>query len=483
MSSSISVRNKQHIGLVTLLAALFTACSPHALREAQVVIRQADSAWTAGQPYHDSVQLAQAYETLSSFPAQVLATCHPQLATDYAHACYHYGRLLRSHDDPVAAMQCFINASHSRTRDFHILGRVYSNMGSMCHQANAYDVSYEIYKRSADMFFSNGDTTLYYYSLYNMAYESASLGHLDTCRSIIEELIHFQEEDDQLMAHCYIAYAEAYIICQQYDSALLFAHQALSLQSTLLTPKMQLAQAYSFLGQKDSSVYYAKEVLVKTNDLFAINNALYILTNDDESKDITSVRQTAADRSDTQKILEINQGKLSQAVQLLEQDINRKPDLRWVYAIICTLIIVGLLLAAYIRKKGKHHQLLSQQIQELEGKTQETKEYMRDQIEEQCQRLADTTHIKEELCWYDYHKMCSVVNLHFYGFIDKLNSYSLSEKETRLCVLVLLQANTEQMVNLIPYAQSGLGKFKYTTARKLGIKTVDFRSFLINLVS
>ena len=51
---------------------------------------------------------------------------------EYAQECYRQGREKREAGEPVAAMQCFINATHSRTRDFHILGCIYSNMGSIC---------------------------------------------------------------------------------------------------------------------------------------------------------------------------------------------------------------------------------------------------------------------------------------------------------------------------------------------------------------
>ena len=79
------------------------------------------------------------------------------------------------------------------------------------------------------------------------------------------------------------------------------------------------AQAYSNLGIGDSATYYAEKVLNASSSLGDINNALYILTNDDKTKDTDAIREIAASRSDTQKLLEIRQGRLSQAVQLLEQ--------------------------------------------------------------------------------------------------------------------------------------------------------------------
>ena len=111
----------RHIGSALIcLAATLVACTPQAVREAQDVVAQADSLWSAGQMYGreagDSATLAQAYETLNNIPSSL----SPQLSTTFAHACYHYGRLLRERENPAAAMEAFIHATHSRTHDYHI---------------------------------------------------------------------------------------------------------------------------------------------------------------------------------------------------------------------------------------------------------------------------------------------------------------------------------------------------------------------------
>ena len=151
--------------LYLLLVCIFTACAPRSIREAQSVVVLADSLWHEGCVYSDSAELAQAYETLGQWQWFY--------ADEYAHACYHYGRILREKENPVEAMQCFINATHSRTRDYHILGRVYSNMGSICHLAGEFPLSYVMYERSADMFIRNGDTLAFYYAYNDMALELA----------------------------------------------------------------------------------------------------------------------------------------------------------------------------------------------------------------------------------------------------------------------------------------------------------------------
>ena len=110
----------------------------------------------------DSLTLAQAYKTLGDIPLPYREGLG--LGSPYSHACYHYGKLLRAKDHPAEAMQAFINATHSRTRDYHILGRVYSNMGSICHLAGEFQLSYDMYEKSADMFIRNCDSTAYFYA-------------------------------------------------------------------------------------------------------------------------------------------------------------------------------------------------------------------------------------------------------------------------------------------------------------------------------
>ena len=164
---------------------------------------------------------------------------------------------------------------------------------------------------------------------------------------------------------------------------------------------------------RDSATYYAEHVISLSPTLEQLNNALYILTNDDDSKDKEDIRKTSADRSDTQKLLEIQKGKLSQAAQLLEQDLNKQPDLRWLYAILATIVLIGCSLGIYLRKKQKRHQLLSQQINELEKKNDADILKKRARIENLCRIFSNSQDIKSDLCWNDYHQMCHIVNQNF----------------------------------------------------------------------
>jgi len=508
----VSKLSSKYLYILALLPIAFILCSYTdgarlSVREAQEVVAQADSLWHNGQMYGvdegDSATLAQAYERLkehSAFSRQFSEVCpfvhRTSFLRTYTHACYHYGKLLRAKDDPVAAMQAFINATHSHTRDYHILGRVYSNMGSICHLAGEFPLAYDMFERSAEMYLKNGDTLSYFFLLNDMAFELAEQGMKKETYEILS-LIRDNIADPYLHIKTMETRAVANKKTKQYDSTLYYTKQLLDHGCCDPSVVILRAQVFSLLGQNDSAVYYAQWVLKHSPKLSHRNNALYIIANDSKVDNVTPVRQAAADRSDVQRLLSVRQGKLSQAVQLLEQDMSAKPDRRWILSLISFILFSGVLIfVIYIWKKRKQHQHILQDIQIKEE--QQTRlvheidslshiqQVHHDEImanmEQFCQLCENDKYYYEHLHWNNYAEMCEIVNRYLYNVIARLEPYNLSEKETRLCVLVLLKATTDQMVNLIPYSHSGLGKFKYTIARKLGTTTSNLRVFILNLL-
>ena len=456
------------------------SCTPQTLRQAQQVVVAADSLWTNGQMFRDSARLAQAYESLRKW--QIL------YADEYAHACYHYGRLLRELNDPVSAMQAFIDATHSHTRDYHILGRVYSNMGSICHLASEFPLSYDMYEKSADLFLKNGDTLLYYYGLNNMALELAELGKKDSTLALLS-LIRQHDYNKPLITKTYETQAEMYMKIQQYDSALYYANLFCVQEKNNSTGLLIKAQTFCLLHEQDSATYYSNLVIEKSASLYAIHNALYILTNDDTTKDIDDVRKTASDRSDVQKQLRIYQGKLSQAIQLLEQDINRKTDFLWLYAVCVTLCIIGLCVLIVIRIKRRKHTLLSQQLNDVkEEHTRLTEQYeathrqIREDIERNCELLRNDENLGTNMAWGDFETMCCLIDQQFYMFTTKLRRKNiLNETEIRLCILVLLNMSRAEISRTLPYALSSVGKLKDHTAKLLGTTGKNLHNFLLKV--
>ena len=511
---------KQIIAIVSMKAMVviciaLCACTPRSLREAQEVVAQADSLWHEGKMYGmdegDSATLAQAYEKLKELSAvsrqlsdvsyQLSEVCpfvhRTSLLCTYAHACYHYGKLLRAKDNPVKAMQVFIDATHSHTKDYHILGRVYNNIGDMCHLAGEFQLSYDMFERSADMFLQDGDTLSYYYALNDMAFELAEQGKKGETLALLSNITETCT-NIEVLAKSLETKARVYLKCKQYDSTLYYSKQLLLKDSNYSAAILLIAQAYSFLGKGDSASLYAENVLARTHELFEINNALYILTQNDNTKNIEEVRQSSADRSDVQKLIEIRQGKLSQAVQLLEQDLNRKPDFRWLYAILATLLIIGTSTGIYAYRKYNKRELLSQQVNDLLNKSdaeikrheqiiQEHEEYNNSlaiQIEKYCTILSQAEDFPNNIYWKDFDAMSKLINDNFGMLVTKLQSiYHLSEREIRLCILVMMcDPSGTELANLLYYGK-GIRTFKNRVAHKLGTNSTELHVFLIKLAA
>ena len=470
------------------------------------MVAQADSLRAEGRMYGidegDSLTLAQAYETLknhSAFSRQLsdlfpFVHCTSSLDT-YAHACYHYGRLLREKDNPVEAMQVFIDATHSHTRDYHILGRIYSNMGDIAHLAGDYSLSYEMYEKSGEMYLKSGDTILYYYDLNNMALELAEQGKKEETFAL---LVPVEEQclDQGVIIKLLETKAEMYYKVQEYDSAIFCINKLTDMGYTLPSGMLIKAQAYSYLAEKDSALYYAQKVADTSHSLNDLYNALYILSYDDTTLITDEILKLTSQRDDlhTYKI-DVQKTEHSKAVQILEQDLHRKLNLNWLYAIIATIFAIGIFLGFYVYRKRNQHKLLSQQVddlkdirnvakQEHEQIVQEHTKYQNQllsQIEDTCDMLYQSPHLKKVLCWSDYDQMCKIVNQQFFFFAKKLqNTHLLSEREIRLCVLVLIGiTNSKLLAEMLLYSESGIRNFKSRTAKKLDTNSVELRNKLL----
>ena len=469
------------VGCLVCGMILLSACSSNALSEAKQTVAQADSVWAEGGMYSDSLSLAQAYETLSSFNYPLLSTLNSQLSTDFVHACYHYGKLLRAKDDPVAAMQVFINATHAGSDDKQILGRIYNNMGDICHRANEFDLSYDMFKRSAEVFLSDKDTLSYYYCLNDMAFELAEQGKKEETLTLLDKIKINEYTDTYLYSKKFETKAKLYTITAEYDSAIVYANVLEHVGYTDPTGYSIKARAYDNMGIIDSALYYAMYVMtLPMASYYDKYNMLYIISHYDDANSSEDILALTSQRADLGIQIDHQHAVHSVAASILQQNLNCKPNLTWLYAILITIGLVSGVASIYISSKRKRHRLLSQQIQALEEKAQETIEQKRAQVESHCAIFLKSNDFKKDLCWNDYAKMCDIVNQYFYLLAKKLQiDYSLSEKEVRLCILTLFDFGYDKMADYLFYAPNGIGKFKMRVSRKVGTTAKNLRQFLI----
>ena len=485
-----------HIGFLVILM-LCSSCVSRGVREAQEVVAQADSLWHDGQMYGidmgDSATLAQAYETLDKstafcrrirdiFPF-VLRTS--SLGT-YSHACYHYGRLLREKDDPVAAMQAFINATHSHTDDLHTLGRVYSNMATMCRQAGHHELAINLFEHSADCFMQNNDTVSYYYALNNIAFDNAELGDRHKTDSIISE-IEQSCSDTTVLLKITETKAEAFLNSKQYDSAIYYATEFYE-KSSSITGIVIKAQAFSYMGKKDSSLCYAAEVMNRSKYSGDLYNALYILSHDDSTLCNEDILELTSTREDVRMLnYEPWKEKRVVAAKLAEIDRERKPDWKWKFFLLVILLIAtvsAIIIYVHNKKQKRKTTILSQKVELITKRFESIQSNKTSYVEQQCQVFCASHNIHNDLCWKDYDHMCDIVDQHFYQIATKLRQKQiLNEQEIRLCILVLLNFKRNQIAEMLLYAQNGVGKLKYRVAQKLGTEGKNLRNYLISVAT
>lgn len=469
------------------------SCMP--VREAQQVISQADSLWQAGKMYGvdegDSATLAQAYEALKEHSADCRSfsevfpfiDCTSSFRT-YAHACYHYGKLLRAKDDPIAAMQAFIDATHSRTHDYHILGRVYSNVGDLCHRAGDYQLSYDMFEQSANMFLKDKDTLSYYYCLNDMAFELAEQGKKEETLELLY-IIEDNTADPLILAKVCETKTELYFKTQQYDSAYYYSTLLFNDGNDTQSFYVLKAQALVKMGLIDSALYYAGMILNNpTSSVHDKYNMLYIVSHyksDNSTEDI--LHQTSI-RADLGMIIDNQHAKHAQAAIILHEAL--KFNKQRIYAPIIGLIVI-LTLIGYVLFYVKRNRKIAQEAQLLAGRSKELNEQQDKQyknrllqIQENCAILAGSDNFLDSIQWKNYDKFCESINIHFFLFADKLKALGcLNEKEIRLCVLVLIGSFTDkQMADILYYSHNTIRSTKRNLALKLGTTSANLHSFL-----
>ena len=386
-------------------------------------------------------------------------------AEQSALVCYEEGKALRESGKPIEAMQVFLRAAHSGTHDEALLGRVYSNMANMCRQANEHSTAYEVYCLSAEHFASSGDSLAYAYALNNMAWELAVQGEKARALELVEQALSVQlSAADFCLVEEKVreSRAAACLFAQEYDSVLV--HTTPPTNDYLL---MVRAQAYSYLQIDDSATYYARLLLPRVTNPFYLDDIYYILTHNDANIHSDSLRALSSARADVQKVIKERHGQLTQAVQLLEEDMRRNgklwssPWIKWLLCIIGALFVYILIVVW----RRRHTQTIQTERQH-------------EALTHCIALLRESKNLREELAWNDYTQFCLQTNKLFNGLASRLHTMGLNEQDIRLCVLVLLGLSHKEIADMLNCSHKSIGKFKDLTAKKLGISGGQLQEIL-----
>jgi len=384
----------------------------------------------------------------------VCCSCSRNAEAD-AQAWYEQGRALREADEPVQAMQIFLQAAHSGTSDEVLLGRIWSNMANMCRQAEEHNMAYRIYAVSAEHFAAADDTLAYAYALNNMAWEQAVMGHKDSALQLVDSAVQCYPRPP-LTDKIIETRAAACLFAKEYDSVLYYTTPPAN--DYLLTLR---AQAYSFLHQDDSATYYARMLLPRTTALGSLDDLYYILTHNDANADKETIRDLSSERADVQKAIEQRHLKLAQAVQVLEQS-SEKPDYIGLIVMALSAALAGILLSIWAlflnRKHRQWHREKSRQEQ-----------FRQNELRTTIQLLREAPDLRKEIAWDDYTELCRRTDKLFHGITSYLQQKGLNEQDVRICILVLLDLSHREIADMLNCSPKSIGKLKDITARKLSV--------------
>ncbi len=519
----------RHLYILPLLLCMCCICSScSGVRDAQQTVAMADSLRVnEGITCDDSLALAEAYSTLGHW-----RLIYPD---DYARSCYYYGRMLRNRNDQVAAMQAFIRGTHApyiqrfiplpQFTEYHIIGRIYSNMGTMCHSAGEYELAYAMNEESSESFHKVCDTTAYYYALNAMALQLAEQKQHDETLSLLAR-IEAECTDSNVLTKIWETKAIMYERADMYDSALYAAKELNARGYFTSIGDVIEAQAFWNLQQYDSALYYAQLVMrhqyVSYQDKF---NMLYILTYNDSTIDNDEVKKRAEERADIDKeILDPLHEQLTQAVDLLRSDLDKKPHYLNIALLLFSLVLVGCTTwsaAFWIKRRHKRsmdaivtkHQEIQQDIsvqrQALYAETERERqkqsdihqqceelaeqsrmiraehsayyEQLRQEIEKNCILLRNMQNLEKELSWRENDALCIIADKNLNLLASKLRALNvLNEREIHLCILVTIGGFTDkQLANLLFYSDNSIRSIKMKTATKLGTTSTHLREILI----
>ena len=400
-----------------------------------------------------------------------------------AESYYLQGKQLREANRPVEAMQAFLSAVRVPSDEFAVKGRSYSNMATMCRIGEQHELAFDLYRQSLNQFVAAEDTLAQAFALNNMAWEKAVLADKQTAFQLLDSAL-VLSSSETVQTKVLESRAAACLYAAEYDSVLFYtvpisAHASTPMPAHASTPKPALdssstsspyfailrAQAYTFMNNKDSALFYARQVLAETDNPRYLDDAYYILTHCDSTAVADDIRDLASARTDLRRSLERNDPEWIEAMLLARQALEPySPPLKpqTLFALIASAILLLLALAAWLYLRSRRRE---------------------NALDAQCRLLRQSPDIRSELQWNDYRQFSALCNKLLSGIVSKLEQRGLPERDIRICVLVLIGFSYAEMAQILFRAENGIGKDKYLIAKRLGVSAKQLQETLRSIAN
>ena len=99
-----------------------------------------------------------------------------------------------------------------------------------------------------------------------------------------------------------------------------------------------------------------------------------------------------------------------------------------------------------------------------------------------CAAIRQTPSLRQEAWWKDYGRMCELMNEQLFFLPGKLKSRGISsEKEVRLCVLIVAGYSYKDAGDILALAENSIGIYKTRIAKRLGTTVKNLNDYLVDL--
>ena len=406
-------------------------------------------------------------------------------------AYYYMGRNYSLSNQIADAANCYIEADRLQIDDPIYRGRVNSNMAYICAQNNNDSLALIFYERASNDFKESGNEWRYSQMLLTVAHHRINLHQFLIADSLLQ-IAKSHQLDSSYQARYYETYGLYFYEQQQYDSALVYFNRGLEYWKTeeeRCFSYLKKMQAYYWGDISiDSTMHYARKLILISNNPNYISNAYYCLMHDAKEKNDAQLLSTYSHaRSDAQKLLRDCMIKDAEALPLLEEYLKDPHPLRWVWIMLATILLVCIILFVGAVVYRHRNRIASEQIDKLSTyvENQEallSQELYYRQFGEKLSNIVDRYHAPHKR-WKEYKTLKRDLSPWLHTWMCKLDTLPLSEREKIFCTISLVYSHMTdiEIAEYLCYDKHGIRVFKQRISKKLGTTSANFLDFLRNL--
>lgn len=442
----------------------------------------ADSLDRIGSLYNDTAALRKAAGDL----------CALNHRTEKAKALYYLGRNYSLANLDATAVDCYIAADRLRPQDSQLRGRLNGNMAYICAQQKRDSLAVIFFDRCARFYKECGDSIKYAYALLNKSYSYVVLQNFEEADNLWKESASIAN-NELFISQLWVYRAYYHNCLGEYD---------LSLESVNKGQKSpdksylywQYAMSHYYLGNTDSSAYYAEKLIQISSNAAHVMDAYFFLGQKAErDEDIKKVAYYADKRNDWEYIARQGNNQRILAISKIEQYLKNPYDKMLIYAglfIAGLLIIVVtffLLFVFYRRKHRKVSQhkdnILSEQDLIIRQLHQSATDSQRERLLASIKEHVNKDDLLHSLHWKDEKQMIVDINLYMFGFADRIHKYpNVTIENIRIYVLCLLNCSQKEMAQYLHKSEKSIKNIKARAAKKIGSTSAELHRFLLDFI-